>query len=99
MINAIVNGLFNLVISMFNAILSPVVSAVTSLFPSVGLYFGYINTFVGYMCTYASLAIDLLRIPRACFVMLFDYYIVLYSIFTLTIVVKFVLNIYNKLKF
>lgn len=39
MINAIVNGIFNLIISMFEAILSPFISAITVLFPGVSSYF------------------------------------------------------------
>lgn len=98
MINALVNGIFNLILSMFNAILSPFISAITVLFPAVGTYFSYISTFVGYACTYVGLILDLFMIPRSCIVALFDYFLITYSIYILSLSIKFALNIYNKLK-
>lgn len=98
MINAILNGFLKLVVSIFNAILSPVIGAITALFPSVGSLFGYVTTFLGYGFTYVSLIIDLLFIPRQCFVLFFDYLIVCYSIYLISISAKFIVNVYNKFK-
>ena len=65
MVNAIVNGIFKLIINLFNAITSPIIGAVTALFPSVSVFFSYINTFLGYALRYVGLVLDLFFIPRA----------------------------------
>ena len=65
MINAIVNGIFKLIISLFNTITSPIIGAVTVLFPSLDAFFGYIFVFLDYSLTYVGLVLDLLFIPRS----------------------------------
>lgn len=100
MINAIVNGLFKLIISLFNTITSPILIAVTSLFPNLHTFFFYIKVFLSeYALPYCSLVVDLLFIPRGVIKFLFDYYIILYSIYLIVITIRFVINIYNKFKF
>lgn len=98
MVNAIVNGIFKLIINLFNAITSPIIGAVTLLFPSVGTFFTYINTFLGYALSYVGLVLDLCFIPRAAVTFLFDYYLTCYSIYLLVVSIRFVINIYNKFK-
>lgn len=99
MINAIVNGLFKLIISLFNAITSPIMGAVTALFPALGVFFTYIDTFLSYALSYVSLVLDLCFIPRPAIVFLFDYFITCYSIYLLVIAIRFVITVYNKFKF
>lgn len=98
MINAIVNGIFKLIINLFNFITSPVILAVTALFPSLGTFFTYINTFLSYSLQYVALILDLCFVPRSAIVFLFDYFITCYSIYLLVISIRFVINIYNKFK-
>lgn len=98
MINAIVNGIFKLVINLFNALMSPIVSSVVALFPDISVYFTYIITFVNYSCTYVGLILDLFMIPRSCLVFFFDYLIICYSIYLLSLSIKFGITIYNKFK-
>ena len=98
MVNAIINGIFKLIINLFNTITSPIISAVTVLFPDVSVFFTYISTFLGYALTYVGLVIDLLFIPRAALVFLFDYFLVCYSSYMLVITIRFVITIYNKFK-
>lgn len=98
MINALLNGIFKLIINLFNSITSPVVSAVTVLFPAVGTFFTYINNFLGYALSYVSLVIDLCFIPRPALIFLFDYFLICYSIYLLVISIRFVITIYNKFK-
>lgn len=98
MINAIVNGIFKLIISLFNTITSPIIGAVTTLFPALGTFFGYIFTFLDYALTYVGLILDLLFIPRNAIVFLFDYFVTCYSIYLLVISIRFVITIYNKFK-
>lgn len=98
MVNALVNGIFKLIISLFNTITSPIISAVTVLFPDLAIFFAYINTFLGYALTYVGLVLDLLFIPRAAVTFLFDYFLICYSIYLLVVGIRFIINIYNKFK-
>lgn len=98
MINAIVNGIFKLIINLFNTITSPIIAGVVALFPSLGTFFTYINTFLSYALTYVGLALDLCFIPRPAIVFLFDYFITCYSIYLLVVSIRFIINIYNKFK-
>lgn len=98
MINAIVNGIFKLIISLFNVITSPIMAAVSALFPALGDFFTHINTFLGYALTYVGLILDLCFIPRQAIVFLFDYFITCYSIYLLVITIRFVITVYNKFK-
>lgn len=98
MVNALVNGIFKLIISLFNTITSPVISAVTVLFPSLDTFFSYIFTFLDYALTYVGLVLDLLFIPRNAIIALFDYFAICYSIYLLVISIRFVITIYNKFK-
>lgn len=98
MINAIVNGMFKLIISLFNTVTNPIIGAVTVLFPALDTFFGYIITFLDYALTYVGLILDLLFIPRNAIVFLFDYFVTCYSIYLLVISIRFVITIYNKFK-
>lgn len=98
MINAIINGIFKLIINLFNVITSPIISAVTLLFPDISVFFSYINSFLTYSLTYVGLVIDLCFIPRSALVFLFDYFAICYSIYLLVVGIRFVINIYNKFK-
>lgn len=98
MINAIVNGIFKLIISLFNTITSPVISGVTALFPALGSFFTYIDTFLTYALSYVGLILDLCFIPRTAITFLFDYFLICYSIYLLAISIRFVITIYNKFK-
>lgn len=98
MVNALVNGIFKLIISLFNTITAPIVSAVTVLFPDLSIFFTYINTFLSYALTYVGLVLDLLFIPRAAITFLFDYFLICYSVYLLVISIRFVITIYNKFK-
>lgn len=98
MINAIINGIFKLILLLANTLMSPIVSAVTSLFPAVDTYFGYINVFLGYALTYVGTILDLFLVPRSALVLLLDYFLICYSIYLVAITLKFAINIYNKFK-
>lgn len=98
MINAIVNGIFKLILSFSNLLLSPIISAITALFPAVDTIFFSINTFLTYMLTYVSTIIDILFIPRSSLVLLFDYFLITYSIYLLSLGIKFGITVYNKFK-
>lgn len=98
MINAIIKGIFSLIMMLFNMLFSPLISVVTSLFPALGNLFTYLSNFIVMALTYVRSILSLLLITDNMIVTLFDYFIVLYTIYLTVIVVKFAINIYNKFK-
>lgn len=100
MINAIIKGIFNLILSLFNAIFSPIISSVMKLFPDVATIFNRVTNslILKQGLSFLSIAVDLLLIPRPALWILFDYFAVKYSIYLLSISVKFVVTVYNKFK-
>lgn len=98
MINAIIKGIFSLIMMMFNLIFSPVINTITALFPALGNLFTYLSNFIVMALTYVRSILSLLLISDNMIVTLFDYFIVLYTIYLTVIVVKFAINIYNKFK-
>lgn len=98
MINAIIKGIFNLITMLFNAILSPVVAVIVALFPATATFINAIITFLNYGFTYVRSILSLICIPDTIILAFFDYLLILYSIYTTIIVVKFALTVYNKLK-
>ena len=95
MINAIINGIFKLILFLANTLMSPIISAITVLFPDVNTYFSYINTFLGYALTYVGTILDLFLVPRSALVLLLDYFLVCYSIYLIAITLKFTINIFS----
>lgn len=98
MIDAIIKGVFFIITKLASVIMYPIIAIITALFPSLGdilnnaiLYFNTIFQFV-------PLCLELLMIPRTAIILLFDYYIIKYTIYISVRAVKAALVIYNKLK-
>lgn len=98
MINLLIKGIFWVITQLFNAILSPVFTIVFALFPSLGQYFNYITQFLQMCLTYVRTCLSLLLINDTMIVALFDYFIILFTIHTTLLAVRFALKIYNKFK-
>lgn len=98
MINAIFKGIFWLITKFFNILVSPFVLLITALFPSVANYFSRISTYLYYCTTYVRSILSLLLIDDSMITALFDYFAIIYSIWTIMLAIKFALNIYNKFK-
>lgn len=98
MINAIVKGIFFLVTKLFDFLLSPIILIITALFPNLSDMFTYLSTFLGYCFTYVRSILSLLLINDTMITTLFDYFIILYSIYLTVLGVRFGINIYNKFK-
>lgn len=98
MVEAILKGFLFLVQTLYDLILSPVLSGITSLFPQVGTFFVYIYNFMTFALYYVVTARELLLIPQSLLVILFDYFLIKYSIHLILLVVRFAINVYNKLK-
>lgn len=98
MVEAILKGFLFLVQTLYNMILSPILNGIISLFPGVSTYFTYILNFFQYAMAYVVTVRELILFPRALMVILFDYFLIKYSIHIILIGVRFAINVYNKLK-
>lgn len=98
MIEAILKGFLFLVTTLFDMIFSPIVSVITALFPAVAVYFGYVTNFLSYALSYVVTIRELFLIPRTMLLFIFDYFLILFTIYITMIAVRFVVNVYNKFK-
>lgn len=98
MVEAILKGFLFLVQTLYNLILSPILSGIVALFPSTTSLFVYIASFFTYALYYVAFVRDLLLIPKALMTLLFDYFLIKYSIHLILIAVRFAMNIYQKFK-
>lgn len=98
MINAIIKGIFSLIMMMFNLIFTPLLNLISSIFPALGNLFTYLSNFIIMSLTYVRTVLSLLLINDNMIITLFDYFVVLYTIYITILVVKFAINIYNKFK-
>lgn len=98
MINAILKGLFNLVISLVSLILTPIDALINSAFPSIASGLGYITDFFNYIGGMMSWLLSWFHLPQA-----FLNLVVGYLIFKLTVpltihTIKLALHWYHILK-
>lgn len=98
MINAIIKGIFALIMMLFNLLFSPLISAVTALFPNLGNLFTYLSNYIVMALTYVRSILALLMINDNMIITVFDYFVIMYTIYITTLVVRFSINVYNKFK-
>ena len=98
MIKALFLGIIKFIIKLMNIILTPFVSIVTGLFPEVSVFFNHITSFLNQALTYVGLILDLFLIPRGAVALLFNFWIISYSIYLAILSVKFFVNVYQKFK-
>lgn len=98
MIKALFLGIIKFIIKLINIILMPFVSIVTGLFPEVTVFFNHITSFLNQALTYVGLILDLFLVPRGALALLFNFWIVSYSIYISILSVKFFVNVYQKFK-
>ena len=98
MIKALFLGIIKFVIKLMNIILMPFVSIVTGLFPDVAVFFNHITAFLNQALTFVALILDLFLVPRAALALLFNFWIISYSIYLAILSVKFFVNVYQKFK-
>ena len=98
MVNALINGIFKVILSLANLVAQPFIVGVTVLFPSVAEYLGHITNYLSTMVTYVPLLLDLSMIPRGAFILFFDYLIIKYSIHLVQQAFSFGIKVYNYFK-
>lgn len=98
MLEILFNFILSIIVDIINLILSPFLTAFFALFPSVQVYFEHLTNFFNIAFTYISTILQWFCFSPSMFVLLFDYFIIKYSIQILIVAVKFGVNMYNKFK-
>ena len=98
MLELLVTFVMNFIVTIVDFLMSPFLNALFALFPSVGQYVSNIHIFLTMAFTYVSTILQWFLFTPSMFVLLFDYFVIKYSIYVLIVSIKFALNIYNKLK-
>lgn len=98
MLQIIIKAIFYIITQLYDLLFTPFFSLIYALFPDISNLFTYVNNYLDIGLTYFSTAIDLLCIPRAALILLFDYFAIKYSIYLIRITLKFAIKVYNLLK-
>lgn len=98
MLQMLITFVMNVVVTIIEFIFSPFLTALFALFPSLAEYFLRITTFLTTGFTYLGTCLSWLCFDTTMFTLLFDYFIIKYSIHLLIQAIKFAINLYNKLK-
>lgn len=98
MIKALFLGIIKFIIKLMNIILTPFISIVTGLFPEVNVFFHHITAFLNQALSFVGLILDLFLVPRDAVALLFNFWIISYSIYLAILSVKFFVNVYQKFK-
>lgn len=98
MLQMLINFIFNIILTIVEAITTPFFSVLFALFPSVGEYFGYISTFFATGLTYVTTILRWFLFTPSMLTLLFDYYIIKYTVHLTIQAVKFTITLYDKLK-
>lgn len=98
MLQMLINFIFNIILTIVEFITTPFMTTLFALFPDVAQFFNYISSFFSMSVTYVTTILRWLLFSPAMFTMLFDYYVIKYTIFLTVQAVKFTISLYNKLK-
>lgn len=98
MLEMLIGFVMNIIVTIIEFLMSPFLNALFALFPSLGEYFNYINVFLSQAFSYVATIIQWLLFTPSMFGLLFDYFLIKYSVHVLVVAIKFAVNIYNKLK-
>lgn len=98
MINAILMGIFNLVIGLVNVLLVPIDTLINSALPSIADAINYVSNFITYILGFIPWICSWLNLPKV-----FIDFLIAYWTFKLTVplavhTVKLALQWYDKLK-
>lgn len=98
MLQMLITFVMNIIITIIQAIFTPFLTALFALFPSLSTYFTYITNFLTTGLQYVGTCLNWLCFDTSMFTLLFDYFLLKYSIHLLIQAIKFAINMYNKLK-
>lgn len=98
MLQMLINFIFNIILTIVQAITTPFFSVLFALFPSVAVYFSYISDFLTTGLTYVTTILRWFLFSPSMLILLFDYYVIKYTVHLTIQAVKFTINLYDKLK-
>lgn len=98
MINALLSGIINLIISLVNTILSPIDSMISSLLPNLSTAFGAIGGFLNLCVSSIGWVISLTGISQTAISLVIMYYGFKLTVPIVFYFIKLALSWYNKLK-
>ena len=97
-IQSLIFFVFECVLTIFSFILDPFFNAIFALFPSVSVYFTYIFDFLTIAVTNVNSILHLFLFTSDMFILLFDYFLIKYAIYLIVLSIRFIVNVYSKLK-
>ena len=98
MINAIIKGIFKLVIILVNAILTPINLLINSAFPSISTALSYVNDFFNYIGSLMSWILSWFHVPNPFLTLVVGYLIFRLSVPLAVHTIKLALHWYHILK-
>lgn len=98
MLQMLINFIFNIILTIVQAITTPFFSGLFALFPTVGQYFTNIMNFFSTALTYVTTILRWFLFEPTMLTLLFDYYVIKFTIHITIQAIKFTINLYNKLK-
>ena len=98
MLSMLIQFVIKLALSMCNILLIPFVTAITSLFPDVAIYIYHITTFFNYAFTFLTCILRWFLFTPGMFGLLFSYYFVKFSVWSVSATIRLGLKLYNTLK-
>lgn len=98
MINALLKGIFSLIISLVNLLLSPIDAIIENAFPSISSGLEYVSNFFNWVCGVIPWAISWFGLPSVIITLLVGYYTFKLTVPLAVHTVKLAVKWYDKLK-
>lgn len=98
MINALLKGIFTLIIKLVNLLLLPIDSLIDSALPSVSTALGYVSGFFAFLSDFVVWIMSWFHLPVAFISFVVGYYTLKLTVPLLVQTVKLAISWYDKLK-
>ena len=98
MLDTSVTFVFYLITSVYSILFAPFINIIFSLFPALNDYFIHCVDFLTVAITYFRTCINLMLIPQGALILLFDFWLIKYSIYLVKITIKLGVKIYHIFK-
>lgn len=98
MINAILKGIFSLVIGLVNLLLSPIDSIISQFFPTITQGLNYVSSFFSWLSNIIPWAMSWMGIDSAIVTLLVGYYTFKLTVPLMVHTVKLAIKWYDKIK-
>lgn len=98
MLDTLVTFVFYLITSVYSLLFAPFINIIFSLFPAVNTLFNNISAFILYAIKYLATSCYLICLPPSTLLLLFDYFLVKYSIYIIKLTIKLGVKIYHIFK-